>query len=422
MGDPFMSRGERRVIVVGGGVIGASCAYYLARSGWSVTVLDAGRFGMGCSHANCGLVTPSHVMPLAVPGATRDALKALIRPNGPLKIRPRLDPALWAWLLRFYRRCSRADMMESARAIQALLNSSRSLYDQLMKEEPFDCEWHTHGLLFVFRDPKALEHHGEAARLLRDQFGVNVRQIDSAELSSLEPALRPGLAGAWLYQCDAHLRPDRLMDSWHRILDAKGVAIRENCPAQDLVRANGRAQAVATPEGAMEADTMIFATGAWTPLLAPQLGHKVPIQPGKGYSITMPCPAHCPVYPLIFEEHRVAVTPWKSGYRLGSTMEFAGYDATLNRRRLELLREGARHYLLEPYTDPVQEEWFGWRPMTPDSRPIIDRAPGLDNVWIAAGHNMLGVSMSPATGKLVAELLDARPPHIDPAPYAIHRF
>ena len=135
----------------------------------------------------------------------------------------------------------------------------------------------------------------------------------------------------------------------------------------------------------------------------------------------MPRPAKCPAIPLIFEEHRVAVTPMKSGYRLGSTMEFAGYDTTLKRRRLELLRAGASHYLQEPYAEPVLEEWYGWRPMTYDGKPIIDRSPALDNVFLAAGHNMLGLSMAPATGKLIAELLDGAPPHLDPAPYRLER-
>jgi D-amino-acid dehydrogenase len=136
----------------------------------------------------------------------------------------------------------------------------------------------------------------------------------------------------------------------------------------------------------------------------------------------MPRPTKCPTTPLIFDEHRVAVTPMRSGYRLGSTMEFAGYDTTLNRRRLDLLKEGARHYLQEPYCEPVEEEWFGWRPMTPDSLPVIGRSPAFANVLIAAGHNMLGVSMAPATGKLVAELLSGRPPHLDPSPYSVARF
>jgi D-amino-acid dehydrogenase len=125
---------------------------------------------------------------------------------------------------------------------------------------------------------------------------------------------------------------------------------------------------------------------------------------------------------MIFMEHRVAVTPLQSGYRLGSTMEFAGYDSTLHRLRLELLRAGARPYLHEPYTEPVEEEWYGWRPMTPDGKPVIDQSPALSNAYIAAGHNMLGLSMAPATGKLIAELVAGAEPHIDPAPFAVGRF
>jgi D-amino-acid dehydrogenase len=189
-----------------------------------------------------------------------------------------------------------------------------------------------------------------------------------------------------------------------------------------LVREQSRARAIQTSQGELTADAFVVATGALTPLLNTHLGCKIPIQPGKGYSITMPRPALCPTYPMIFEEHRVAVTPMKSGYRIGSTMEFAGYDATLNRRRLSLLKEGAKHYLREPYGDPVEEEWFGWRPMTPDSLPIIDRSPAYANVVIAAGHNMLGLSMAPATGKLVAEMLCGERTHIDLSAYAVSRW
>jgi D-amino-acid dehydrogenase len=138
--------------------------------------------------------------------------------------------------------------------------------------------------------------------------------------------------------------------------------------------------------------------------------------------MTMPRPAICPKIPLIFPETRVAVTPFQSGYRLGSTMEFAGYDESLRPGRLKLLKAGSEAYLREPYCDPVLEEWFGWRPMTYDSVPIIDRSPAYQNVLIAAGHNMLGLSMATATGKLVAELAGDRPPHVDPRPYRVRRF
>jgi D-amino-acid dehydrogenase len=200
------------------------------------------------------------------------------------------------------------------------------------------------------------------------------------------------------------------------------VRVRENCAVSGLRGERGRARAATTPGGELEADAFVVAAGALTPLLNRHLGCKLPIQPGKGYSITMPRPAKCPVYPLIFEEHRVAVTPMRSGYRLGSTMEFAGYDESLNRRRLAILTDAARLYLHEPTREPVQEEWWGWRPMTPDSLPVIGRSPAYENVLVAAGHNMLGVSMAPATGKLVAELLGGQAPHLDPAPYSAGRF
>jgi D-amino-acid dehydrogenase len=417
-----MSATGRSVLVVGGGVIGASCAYYLRRSGWSVTVVDSGGFGKGCSHANCGFVCPSHVLPLAAPGAVQGALRAMLQRNAPLSIKPRFDPGLWSWLFRFARRCNRRDMLNAGRAIHALLDSSRHLYGRLMEEEPMDCEWQTRGLLFVFLSRSAMDHYAETDHLLRDAFGVSARRLDPDELLAAEPALKPGLAGGWLYDRDAHLRPDRLMASWHRVLAARGVTVREGCAVQSVVREAGRARAVATPQGELTSDAFVFATGALTPLLNRHLGCSVPIQPGKGYSMTMPRPAHCPTRPMLFEEHRVAVTPMLSGYRLGSTMEFAGYDATLNRKRLDLLREGARHYLHEPFTEPVEEEWFGWRPMTYDGLPIIDRSPALANVWIAAGHNMLGLSMATGTGKLVAELLGEERPHIDPVPYSLRRF
>lgn len=159
------------------------------------------------------------------------------------------------------------------------------------------------------------------------------------------------------------------------------------------------------------------------PKLQKQIGMKIPIQPGKGYSITMPRPSICPTYPVILEEHRVAITPMQSGYRIGSTMEFHGYDESLNPARIEALINSAKIYLKEPTAEPVQETWYGWRPMTPDSLPIIDRAPRLENVWLAvSGHNMLGISTAPATGKLLAELMTGSNPHIDPMPYTFSRF
>jgi D-amino-acid dehydrogenase len=400
-----------------------------------VTILDRGEFGRGCSHANCGYVCPSHVLPLATPGAVWSTAKALFRRNSALKVRPRTLLRNLGWFLGFARRCNRRDMLAAGRAIQALLNSSRQLFADLIDKEGLDCEWETKGLLFVIRTAAALDHFAHTNELLRDQFGMGAKRLGADALMAHEPALKPGCAGGYLYEGDAHLRPDRFMSELRRVLTSLGVEMRENCAVTGFVTENGTAKAVRTnvvrslreraPHAEREdytADHFVIATGAWTPLLNRELGCRVPIQPGKGYSITMPRPAVCPTYPLIFEEHHVAVTPFRSGYRLGSTMEFAGYDAATNRARLGILTDAAKLYLRDPLAEPVQEEWWGWRPMTYDGLPIIDRAPAATNVLIAAGHNMLGLSMATATGKLAAELLGGDKPHTDPTPYSLKRF
>ncbi len=411
-----------KVVVVGGGVIGAACAHYLSRSGWRVTVLDKGKFGAACSHANCGYVSPSHVLPLAAPGAVRKSLISMFKPDSAFRIKPRFDPTLWGWLLRFARRGNHADMMESAKGINALLQSSRVLYDTLVKDDGLECDWQDRGILFVNRTAAGLAHATETAHLVRDHFGLTPELVEGDALTALEPSLKPGLAGAWLYRIDAHLRADKLMTSWHKSLLAAGVEVREGCEVTGIARAGSTATAVQTTQGDVTADAFVVAAGALTPKLSKSLGFKVPIQPGKGYSITMARPANCPTYPMIFEEHRVAITPFSDGLRIGSTMEFAGYNEETNPRRLAILRNGAAHYFKEPLDAPVQEEWWGWRPMTTDSRPIIGPSPAAGNLYVAAGHNMLGLSMATGTGKLVTELLNGQTPHVDPAPYSATRF
>jgi D-amino-acid dehydrogenase len=416
------STSHDRVVVVGGGVIGAACAYYLTLAGRAVTLIDAGAFGHGCSHGNCGYVCPSHVLPLAGPGAVRSTIKTLFKRNSPLKVRWSLDPAMWSWFWQFARHCNEQEAISAGHAIQHLLDSSRSLYDDLFKNTLSDCEWEPLGLLFVFLTASAMEHYAETDRLLRNEFNLGAVRIEANELATLEPALKPTVSGAWQYRADGQLRPDKLMSAWRRVLEASSVEIRERVGLQDLETEGRVARRLITTAGPIAADQVVVATGAWTPKLRRLLGCPIPIQPGKGYSITMPRPPLCPHRPMIFEEHRVAISPMQSALRIGSTMEFAGYDSRLNPERLRLLRESAALYLKEPVSGPTLEEWWGWRPMTPDGLPLIGRVPAFDNVFLAAGHGMLGVSMSPATGKLVTELVTGQTPHIDPAPYAISRL
>lgn len=406
---------------VGGGAIGAACAYYLRRAGHEVTLIDQGAFGRGCSHGNCGYVCPSHVLPLAGPGALTATLKTLLSRNSPLKVRWRLDPAMWRWFWQFAKKCNQRDLLKSGAGIQALLQSSRSLYDELLRETLTDVEWEDRGLLFVFQSRHGMEHYAETDRLLRSEFNMAATPYEGAALQQLEPSLKPEIAGAWHYSSDGHLRPDKLMSAWRRALEKVGVTIREQVELLDWKVSEGKVRGLVTSAGEIAAGQVVMATGAWTPRLQQLLRAPIAIQPGKGYSLTMTRPQVCPRYSMIFEEHRVAVTPLASTYRIGSTMEFAGYDDSLNPARLQLLRDGAQVYLHEPLGETVLESWAGWRPMTPDSLPFIGRLPAYGNVWLAAGHGMLGVSMSPGTGRLIAELVTAQTPHVDPAAYRVDR-
>ena len=313
-------------------------------------------------------------------------------------------------------------MLSAAAGIQALLNSSRRLYDELLEDEKLDVEWDTYGLLFVFQTAKAFGHYAETDHLLSQSFARPARRFDGDALQKLEPALKPGsVSGGYLYDCDAQLRPDVLMTELRKLLTNRGVRFVEQAEMTGFTCEGGNAVAVTTSKGDFRAESFLVATGAWTPLLQSHLGGKLPILPGKGYSITLKRPEMCPTFPMIFEEHRVAISPFASGFRIGSTMEFTGYDDTLNRSRLQLLRDGASHYLND--TDaPAFEEWWGWRPMTYDGLPIIDRSKLHPNVLIAAGHGMLGLSMATGTGKLVQELLTGEPPHVDARAYRAGRF
>ena len=211
----------KTIAIIGGGVVGTMAAYYLNRAGWSVTVLDKGTIGGGCSHGNCGYICPSHVLPLAAPGALTSTLKTLFAKNSPLKVRPGFALKNLGWFLNFARKCNRSSMLSAAAGIQALLNSSRRLYDELLEDEKLDVEWDTYGLLFVFQTAKAFGHYAETDHLLSQSFARPARRFDGDALQKLEPALKPGsVSGGYLYDCDAQLRPDVLMTELRKLLTA----------------------------------------------------------------------------------------------------------------------------------------------------------------------------------------------------------
>ena len=411
-----------RVAIVGGGIVGIACAHYLSRAGHAVTVLDQDRIGGGCSHGNCGHICASHVLPLNEPANLLAALGSLVNPRAPFRVRPQWRPALLRWLWEFARRCNHRHALSAGSAMKSILDASIQEYETLFDVPEFEAQWQPLGMLYVLRTRRGMARFAAQDAMLRDTFGVSARRLEGGELPEFDPALRPDLAGGFLYESDAFLRPDALTRNWSRRLASHGVRFEENRPVQGVDTEAGEIKRLRTDTGEVTADHYVFAGGAWSTALAAKLGCRLPIEPGKGYSITTTRPGTCPRHAMMFAEHRVAATPFQDGLRLGSMMEFTGFDATIPPGRIRQLIDSARRYLQEPVGDEVLETWCGWRPMTWDSLPVIGAVPGLANGVLATGHHMLGVTMAPATGRLVAEIIGRQPTHIDPAPFSPGRF
>ncbi len=402
------------VIILGGGVIGLACAHYLLKAGRQVRIIEQGTLGCGSSYGNCGTLTPSHAPPLAAPGVIRDALRWMLQPDAPFYVKPRLDPALARWLFGFARRCNPGDWLATGLAKAQLLNASRRLTEQLVREHSLECEFRASGTVYVYRDAQQFDKAQQQLPALA-RFSVRADTWDARRLASEEPAVLPGMVGALHFPGDASLRPDRYIAELARVVRAQGGVIEERCRVVGFEREGDRVGAVVTERGPRRARDIVFALGAWAPTVGRQLGLCLPIQPGKGYSITYTRPALAPNRPLVLKERSVCVTAWDSGFRLGSTMEFSGYDSRLNPLRLRALVRGSREYLHTPEGPQHVEDWYGWRPMTIDDLPFIGRAPGIANLMLATGHGMLGVSLSAVTGHLVADLLTGRSPILNPA-------
>ena len=397
------------IIVVGAGHIGIACAHYLRQDGYEVTVIDQGGVGDACSRANCGFVAPSHVLPLTTPQSLRDGIKSICQPKAPFRIKPQLRASLYRWMYQFARRCTKPQMLEAGTILHSILDVSANEYRALLADPTMDCEWANTGLMFLFRAESALQEYAEVHEMLAGEFGLSARQIPGDELVQLEPALREGLAGAFLYEDDGYLRPDKLNATWSGKLKSDGVAIIEHCRLERMRKNGSSIAALETTQGEMQADQYVFATGAWSSQLAADLGCDIPIEPGKGFSVTMTRPELMPRHAMLSEEAHIGITPFDDGLRIGSMMEFAGFDESLPDFRIQQLKDAAALFLRQPVGSADTHTWYGWRPMTWDSLPIVGRVPGLSNALLAAGHNMLGLTLAPVTGKIIADFVCERP-------------
>ncbi|WP_429001938.1 NAD(P)/FAD-dependent oxidoreductase [Xanthomonas euvesicatoria] len=419
-GSACMHGSRDDVVVIGAGAIGLATALALVEAGRQVRVLDAGAPGAATSYGNCGTITPSHAPPLAAPGMIAQALKWMFTSDAPLYIPPRLDPGLWRWLLRFARRCNPRDWQASAQARAALLHDARQRFDAWVARYGLECEFRNDGLDYVFGDARRFAQYRDECALLA-QWGIRAEVIDGADYVRQDPAFRDGIAGAIHFPGDAHLRPEQYTAELARVLRARGVVIDAHCRVQAIVP-DGAGSCVQTEHGKRHAREVVIATGPWSPVLAAQLGLRLPVQAGKGYSITYSAPHLMPRRPVVLKDRWVFVVPWRDRLRIGSTMEFSGRDTQLNATRLAALERAAAEYLQAPCGPAVIERWYGWRPMTWDDVPVLGAVPGHPHVWLAAGHGMLGISMSTASGQLMADLITGRAPALDPHPYRAERF
>ncbi len=412
---------KQDVLILGGGVIGLSCALFLLRQGRSVRILEKNTIGGATSHGNCGTITPSHALPLAAPGMIGKALKYMTQADAPFYVKPSTDLALLEWLLRFSLRCNAKDMHQAALAKASLLNASRTLLQATIEQHQFDCAFSASGVMYAFNTQQGMNEMLCELPLLRE-CSVRSEVLSASELALREPTLKSTMVGGIFFPDDAHFRPDAYCAELSRVVRELGGVIEEHCEVQALHCFAEKIQSVQTNQGNYEAENVVMATAVWSTALAKSIDLNLPIQPGKGYSITYSKPELLPKTPLVLSERSVCVTAWPDGYRLGSTMEFSGFDDKLNAKRLAALERGAHEYLHEPFGDEVRERWFGWRPMTYDDLPIIGKSPKHENLFLATGHGMLGMSMSAITGKLIAELITEQTPCVDVKPFCASRF
>lgn len=401
------------ILIIGGGVIGLCTAYYAAKRGHRVTVLERlPRDRDGCSFGNAGMVVPSHFIPLAAPGAVGLALRWMWNPESPLYIKPRLDPDLISWGWKFLRASTRGHVRRAAPLIRDLSFASRACFEGLA--ETLDFGLVKRGLVMLCQTQHALDEEAKTAALA-NELGVPAEVLDANAVAALDPAVRMDVAGGVYFSKDCHLSPGRLMAALQRALESAGVEFRFQSAVTGW-RTNGRRiEAVKTEEADFSADEFLLCGGAWSPSVARKLRVRLPMQAGKGYSLTLTTPRQLPRICAIFAEARIAVTPMGGSLRFGGTMEIAGLSEAINQRRVQGIIKAVPRY----YPDFTGGDfagirpWSGLRPCSPDGLPYVGRFRAYDNLSTATGHAMMGLSLGPVTGQIMAGLLSGERPSLD---------
>ncbi len=415
-----MSEG-RRTIVVGGGVAGLCTAYYLAKRGREVTVVESNRVGSGASAGNGGWLCPAQAGPLPEPGLTPMGMRALLNRDSALYFKPSKLSELSPWLLRFWSYCNPRAYSHGLEAIARLGARVFDLVDAMV-DEGIEFELHRQGMVMAGQDPDAVQ--GELTKLQpMREFGYELPDeiLLDEELREVEPSLAPAVRAGFVVPQHWHVRPETFNDGVAAAARGLGVEIVEGAEVVDFVVDGSRVAALRTAAGDRDADSVVLAAGSWTPRLAAQLGVSVPIQAGKGYSFLV-APSVMPRHAVLLTDVHVGCTPFEAGLRIGGTMEFSGVNLQLDRRRIDATIAGARESFHEWAEPGVRSEWAGMRPIAPDGLPIVDRAAPYANLYVATGYSMQGMTLGPPAGEAMAEYVDigTRPAVLEP--FALDRF
>jgi len=394
----------RRAVVIGGGAVGVCTSWYFARRGWKVTLLDRGQVGEGCSFGNAGLVVPSHSIPMAAPGVWQQGLRWMLRQDAPFRLRARADLELARWLWLFVRSCTDAHVERALPLLRALSFASLRLWRELAALPGFDFGFQQGGMLMAYRTQAAFAAAAREAERLRSH-GVAAEVLDPPATVRLEPCLRGAIAGSVCFPDDAQLVPERFVKGLAQRAVGEGVDVVTSAEVLGFERSNGRLRAARTTAGAFDGDEFVLAAGASSHALARRLGLRLPVQGGKGYSVTFASSSWRPRRPLMLGEDRLAITPMGDRLRISGTLELGARDLSVDRRRaLALLNAAGRWLEGVPTVPEGTDVWAGLRPCTPDGLPFVGRTRTVDNLTVATGHAMLGVSLAPITGWLVSQL------------------
>ncbi|MCW1912309.1 FAD-dependent oxidoreductase [Luteolibacter sp. GHJ8] len=417
-----MNPRKNRVVILGGGVIGLCSAYYALQRGFQVTVIEreaAG--GDNCSMGNAGMIVPSHFIPLAAPGMISKGLRWMINPESPFYVRPRVDLALarWGWL--FYRHSTARHVEQTKELLRDLNLESRRLFAELSAEEDFGLQ--KRGMLMLCKTAKGLDEEAEVGAAARE-IGLEAEVLDAAAAAKLDPGITMDIAGAVYFPQDCHLDPARFMASLRKRVIALGGQIQSGVEIGNFELKGGSVTAITGKGHRFEGDEFVLAGGSWTPELMKKLGIHLPLQAGKGYSLTLPNPPELPQVCSIFVEAKVAITPMDGKLRFAGTMEVGGLDLSINPARVRGIVKSVHSYF--PKFSEADFEgvkpWAGLRPVSPDGIPYLGRPDGIPNLVVASGHAMMGLSLGPVSGRLVADLLDDAEPFRPIEQMAVGRF